>query len=59
MTGEARIDDLAEAVQMLATAVNELTLALGDRAGLADAAVGARRLADAAERITERVLIDR
>lgn len=59
MAENPRIDDLAEAVQMLAKALSELTVVLAREQPWDDALTTTRRRADAAERITERVLIDR
>jgi hypothetical protein len=56
---DLRIDDLSEAVQMLANAISQLAIALADDVALSEQANTALRMANAAERISERVLIGR
>jgi len=57
MANDVRIDDVAEAVQMLAAAVAELATMLSQDPDRSEEAMAARRLAHAAERMTERVLL--
>jgi len=57
MANDVRIDDVAEAVQMLAAAVAGLANLLIEDPAAGEEALAARRLAHAAERMTERVLL--
>ena len=57
MANDVRVDDVAEAVQMLAAAVSGLANMLLEDPARSEEALAARRLAHAAERMTERVLL--
>lgn len=57
MANDVRVDDVAEAVQMLAGAVAALANLLSEDPARSEEALAARRLAHAAERMTERVLL--
>jgi hypothetical protein len=54
---DSRIDELSEAVQLLATAICRLADALSANPDTAEDAVIARRIASGAERVTERILL--
>ncbi len=57
MTTDVKIDDVAQAIQLLAEAVGELAFMLTGDPATRDQAVAARRIASGAERLTERVLL--
>jgi hypothetical protein len=57
MANDPRIDDMAEAVQILAGAISSLAGLLSDDPERLEQVVAVRRLAAAAERLTERVLL--